>query len=710
MNIENLVNELSYNPDAMKKIEVEVDKLVSDPSIAPLYALKDSKSPAVTIYVAKVLELRIKARISTFSFADEIKFAQQLLLKVQSYHVCEVYATLGLFCWPALMPSFFDDILALFNSKAGYQILLSFLEKLNSSTDIDDTRRAELKKAMSYIYKDILARLDDNYAEYVIPIHTQLLKIIPKDYDFSVVYRKAAEFPGFAIEFFSEGVNYINQNTVVDLLENMPCDTGLPQVLYNFKTSKLIHLEKIYHYSYRCLSSFWQKVFSRKGNEAMVDQVLTEVIKAFLSVVEEFKEDIDAQIYGFFSILCKNYPEHCTKFLALNANFIPPRISSNFLQKIAKGENGKNLLSTLNFESAFLNCQVSFLRDDPSTPSLLFNLDFSDNDSVRLAVNIIAKYPFDQNQIMGILKKCENGCLNANEICAGCYMQLGMHDSFDGEWDMNKVIRFYYYIKKSPAEYLKYKNSYLSLFLRNAPFDRCFSILEKLDNIPQNILESIYEKIDKYPYIELCCFNNDLLPHLEQIAPFIQKEVYRFVTEWETVVDYKDYYQAIKSLLGVFSSKIESANITDMLIDLMQIDCGIVMVRVLAIFNNYKSTFNTRKALYHLITAYSSPNMSDSQPLLVAALTECMYQPDGSQSFSEVLGLDINKCCEVRAQMAKTNRRSAQNLIRDLLKDLKGKSYNKLFETDFKVTKQNFLTPQKRKTKTICQIYQWIFK
>ena len=74
-----------------------------------------------------------------------------------------------------------------------------------------------------------------------------------------------------------------------------------------------------------------------------------------------------------------------------------------------------------------------------------------------------------------------------------------------------------------------------------------------------------------------------------------------------------------------------------------------------------------------------------------------LYQEDGPQSFSEVLNIDIVECCNVKLQMSKVNRKTTQNIIRNLLKDFKGKSYNKLFENDFKVTKQNFLGTTSKK-------------
>ena len=161
MDLEILLIELSRNPEAIKKIEEQVEILVNYPDLTPLYSLQNSANPAVFIYICKIIEKRVRNRISSMNLQEEIGFCSQLLQKNKSYHVCELYSLMGQFCWPSLMPSFFDDILSLLNCKAGYQIFHSFLEKLNTSTEIDEARRNELKKAMGIISSELLKRLNN---------------------------------------------------------------------------------------------------------------------------------------------------------------------------------------------------------------------------------------------------------------------------------------------------------------------------------------------------------------------------------------------------------------------------------------------------------------------------------------------------------------------------------------------------------------------
>lgn len=704
LNIEKYVLELSSNPEAIKKIEQEVENYVQMKDCSKLYELQASKISSIHIFLCKILEMRIKRKITTLDLNEEIQLSQIILSTNPSHQACEVYSLLGLYCWPALLPDFIENISSLLGSKTGYQILLLFLEKVNTSISVDEKRRTELKKALSIISDQFLPKFKDEFAAYVIPIYTEFLRILPKNFDFSLVFRKASEFPDEAIPFFVEGIQFIDPNKIVDLLEFLPTDSAMIQLLTNIKSSKIENPSKLYNYAFRCLGDdqncfrfaveFWQKIFSSKSYDSIVQPVLSEVLKFYLLVDDEVKEEIESSVFGFFTIIAKNYPENVANFIKVHGSSLPQRITSNFVQKLQKSENSQKILYSLEFNSSYLNCLTNYLRDDPNTPNLIFSLDFNDKDSVKLALSILDKYPFNADQLAYILKMCENSCLSANEIKVECCIRLGIHESFGANWTMDSVIKYFYYLKKSPAEYSKYKDYFYSLFIRNAPFDRCFSIIEKIGNVSPVILQSIYDTMDKYPFIDVCCFNNDLLCYLDNPIPFIEKEVNRFIKEWNTITDHKDYYQAVKSLLTIFSAKANTFPIIDYLIDLIQIDSCLILNKVLSIFNCYTGEFNVEKAIYFLISAYNLPNVADSHQLIATSLTECMYKEKGPMAFHNILGVDINRCVDLRNQMSKVNKKTAQNMVKELIKDFRGKPFNKMFEPNIKVTKQDFLPPK----------------
>lgn len=702
--LERLAADLHSNPNVIKDIEKEVEALAYEESCSALIEIRASKVPAVHIFLCNILQKRIQRKATTLDLAEEVQFCTQMLAERPSFQTCEVYSLLGLYCWPVAMPDFIDVICMLLGANTGYQILLLFLEKVNTSTRIDEKRRSELKKAISIVYPRVESGFREEFAAHIIPIFTELLKILPKNFDFTLVYKKAAECPEEVISFIIEGIQFMNPSGISSILQFLPADQNLIMSLLHLKPHRTEKSMEIFNYVFRALRSdsecfiaavdFWQRIFSSMPNEALLDPVLTEILKNYIETDEEIKEDADPHVFGFLAIVCKNFPVAATNFLNINGNALPVRISAYFIQKLAKNADTLSLLSTVKFESPYLSCLTFYFRNDPNAPKLLFSLNFTDKESVKLAVLILEKYNFTQEELMHIIDMCKGGCLNSNEIKVDCCVKLGVHETFGANWTMDDVIKYFYYLKRSPEEYRVYKDYFYSLFVQNAPFDRCFSVIEKLGPVPTLILQNIYEKMDKYPYIDLTCFNNDLLPYLDNPLHYIEKEVLRFVTDWNSITDHKDYYQAIRSLLGLISAKIDTLPIADHLVDLVQIDSSIILSRVLSILGSYKGTYNTNKAVYYLICAYNSPSVADLHTLISGVLTDCMMRTDGGTAFHSILGIDINKCCEVREQILKLNRKTAQGMVRDLIKEFKGKSFNRMFEDEFKVTKQNILPPK----------------
>ncbi|KAI5168699.1 hypothetical protein PAEPH01_0345 [Pancytospora epiphaga] len=701
MLIETLISQSSVSTDAMRLLEKEVERLVAEPTLVELSELVSSPKPAVNLYLCKVLELRIIRGVTSRSLLPEIEFSTRLIHQTPTYHACKVHSLLGLFCWPAEMPNFLTDVASLLNTRAGYQMFLMFLEKVNTSTYIDDKRRSELKKAIGIVFKELQARFSDTFADLIIPIFTELTKVIPLNYDWSLVLRAAGSNQAVAVDFFTEAFNHIDSNHLVGLLDQFSPDCGVLNILSYCKMKNINNKQAVYEYVFKCLVEdvecfssaveFWQKIFSSKEHASVLKPVLREVTKAHAQVEEEVKEDADAYYFGFLSIVAKNYPEISAEYLISDEPLPPMRITASFLNKIAK--SGTEYLKGVSFDNSYLNVLVSFLRNDSATPSLIGALDFSDKDSVKLILQIMAKYEFTREQVEAILRICENGNHTISELKVECLSRLNIHGSFDVNWSMAKVIEYYYFLKRDRMEYLKYKDSFYSLFIQSAPFDRCFSIVNMIGDIPNVILQNIYDNLSKYPYVELSCFNNDLLSflNLEVQKPFLEKEVARFVEEWLTFTERREYYQALKSLINIFGSKIDLPGYVDLMLDLVQIDYSFTLNRLIAIFNGYKGMYNTRKAVFMFISAYNASNLEASQSQLSGALTTCLYQPDGPAAFSEILGLDMAKLCDIRMGILKVNRKTAQNIVRNLIKDFKGKALRNLYSNEIKVTKQDFL-------------------
>lgn len=710
MNLEALVAQLHRNPSVITHIEAEVNRLAEAPTLAPLWELHSSSNPSVHIFVCKALEFRIKRRIGLFPLGDEIAFVLHALRTSPTQRMCELFSLLGLYCWPAEMPNFLSDVVSLLSCCTGYKILLSFFEFLNTSTDIDDKRRSELKKAIGIVYLDLLNSFNEEYSEFIIRIYTELLKIVPKSFDFSLVFRHAASHPLPAIEFIVEALPYLDSDPILSILPSMPANLNLLKVLSEIKYKESQNLISAFEYSLRSIHEdqectipaleFWQRALSSKtpllqycsspdvNPEMVLDAFLNSIVGFYQTGDEFIEEDTEPRIFGVFTLIARNYSERALKFLVENENMLPQRISANFLHKIAKRDEG---LPSIQFNSSFLNVLSAFLLNDPSVVSMMDLLDISDKESVRLIVQILQKFVVPSEQLEMLSNKCDRGCLAANEIKAECAIRLSRPIEFplNSNWGMDKVIQYFYLIKRGATEYLRYKDQFYKVFVENAPFDRCFSIVCMLAEFPVPILESIYQNIDKYTYTDINCFNNDLLPALPIKKPFIEKETLRFVTEWNTVTDYREFYQAVRSLLSVIGTMINEPGMIDILLELLQLDGSMIVGRVMAIFNSYGGQLNTAKAVYYLLCSYSSPNLLDVHASILQGLAICLAQPDGPQAFAEVAGIPIEECVGMQGQMAKQGKKHAVNLTRKFLKNFRGKQYNKLMMNEKKITKQD---------------------
>ncbi|KAI4291620.1 hypothetical protein PAPHI01_0894 [Pancytospora philotis] len=689
------------NSETIKLIESEVERLVAAPTLAELAEFLETNDATCVMYACKIIELRALRGVHSRSLAPEIEFVTCLIRQNQGYHACKVYALLGLFCWPNAMPGFLNEISGMLGTKAGYQTLLLFLEQLNCNTNIDEKRRAELKTGMGMVMGGLMQQFSDGFAGFIIPIFTQLLKVMPLNYDWSIVLRCSADYPMEAIDFLTDAASLIDPSKIVDTLAVLPPSALMLQTVSSLKAKDM---EPVYIYALRCLSEdtdcfifaldFWQRVFAKAGHEAILAPVLLAVSQTYAEIDESAREDAESYFFGFWTVVAKNYPAVGTDFVRSNAQALPARVVVSFLNKIARTDA---YMLNFTFGIPYLDAYVAYLTGSPAAPSLIGTLDLQEKDNIKLVLLILQKYSLPEEQIRTLLGLCPANLASSSELRVECLSRLGMQSDFSAEWTMPMVIEYYYWLKKDKAHYSKYRESFYGLFLRSAPFDRCFSILQMLGDVPGHILQHIYDGLAKYPFIELCCFNNDMLCYLgsEIQNPFVQLEVQRFVQEWTKITSHVEYYQALKSLLNIFSGKMEQPGMADLLLDLLVIDYSPTVNKICAIFTAYKGLYNTQKAVYFFGVAYNASSLEGSRAQLVSALTACLFAADGPDAFSAILSLPVEKCREVRQQMEKANKKTAQNMVRALIKDFRGKAFRHMFASDLKVTKQNFLNSTK---------------
>ena len=603
MKLEKLYKELSTNPKVIKDIEIEIDALIKDESLDKTFMLFKSNIVELRIYALKIIEERLKYKKSAnLSLDMEISAMKSIILIDTSDKTAEVFAKLGIYEWPKTFIDFFQIIIDLISNKQemGYKILYNFLYLLNYSQEINDKRKNELKRAVGMIYKGYMQLFEDSFASIIIPILTESLKILPKDFDYSIIYRRGYEFPNKTIEFINDMGNLLNLEDVIELSSKMPVSVGMLIYFSSLKNKapKTSNVTKMYEYVFKGLRGdlstfilsieFWTKFFCLKNQDQFVEQVLTEVLYIFVNLDEQNRLEVESEVYGLYNVLVKNYSAVVFTFIKKNGDLLPKRLCLFFIKKIYDTMQKNNLegdMKTLVFKNPLLNGTILELSNDVNAVECIQFLDFSDKDSEKLCIRIINKFAVNEFLLNQIIERCIfKDKENANELIVECCIKLGKIETFEEPWDKNKFIRFFYYLKYVPLKVIQYTNSYLKAFIEHSPFDRCFSILKMLNNVPKEVYEKIYEDIFRYPYEDLNCFNRDLLIFFELQDPFIRREIDRILYDWNILDNTDSLILCTRSLISVFSEGVNKSNTTGMpfnsinsLFDLLRIeDPGII--------------------------------------------------------------------------------------------------------------------------------------
>ncbi|KAF9764838.1 hypothetical protein NGRA_0210 [Nosema granulosis] len=729
LKLEKLFKDLAQDPNTIQEIEKEINLLVHSENLNQTVDLYKSTIPEMKLYALKVVEERIKLKkANNLSLVQEIAFMKEAVQVDSSDKAADSFATLGLYEWPNFFPDFFQiiiDMMAL-KKEMGYKILQSFLYQMNYSQDINEKRKNELKKAIGLVYKGYMQLFEDDMAQFIIPILTESLRILPKDFDYSIVFRRGHEYPEKTVEFINEMGGSLPLFDVIDLASRMPIMVGVLLYFNSLKNkySEVSNVNQMYEYIFKALRhdlssflvsvDFWTKFFGKKHKEAFVEHIMGEVLSIFVNLEDEQKNEVEGEVYGLFNVIIKNYPQEVFNLLKVNCSFLPKRLQLFFIRKIHERIlfNTKNGIPTnfslceLNSNDPIVTATIMVFNNDPKVVDMINCLDLFDKDSAKLVIRILDTFSLPQETISGLIDRCcVPGKASSNEVIVECFLKLGQIESFEGVWDHDKILRLFYYLRKSPMKVSHLSARYNQEFIAKAPFDRCFSILKMFGNIPREIYENIYANIGVYAYADLNCFIRDLLPYLSIQEPYISRITERLLKDWVDLENPEDLVACTKTLLSVFSEGIAQANEKNIpyhsinsLIDLLQLDDTGLIRRISDTFCNYKGVFDVKTALYYLLLNYNSSFVEGSHMSVASAITKCIKDKQGPVSLHEILGnVPLDKCYNLHSDIQNVQTKRAQNIVRVFLKDFKGKPLNAIYGNDFKVGEQGFIKQEKKK-------------
>lgn len=714
MRLEDLFARLREDPSVMAEIEKEIQSCIDSADLTPVRSLMGSRVPEIKFYALKVIEHRVRnKKMAGIVPLEEIELMEVVVQAVDMDKAAQVFALLGVYEWPENFPQFFSIIIDLLSHKneMGYKVLENFLYLCNYSQEINEERKNELKRGCGVMSNAYMALFDDSMAEHIIPILTESLKMMPRTFDCSIVLRRGAEFPDKTIEFLSDGMKMVNVEDVIEIASKMDISYGMIMCFNSLKDKapRVRNVRKMYEYVFKGLRKdmitfsaaieFWTKLFGQKGMEEIVGEVLTEVVTIYLSIDEAQRTEIESEVFGLFNVISKNYGGSVVSFLGANGDCIGRRLALYFLKKLLGSPHPVSVPAGLTFKDPVLCCSLAIYKKDPSAMDYIQYFDLGEKEPCRLVISILEMFPLTSTQLEHLLSRCDvSDKTYTNEVIVECLTRLGREEQFTGKWTHDELMRFFFYLKRSPEKFRHLSDSYYRVFLEKAPFDRCFAILKMLGEVPEEVLRKIYSDMDGYGLIDVSCFNRDLLGYLRNQGPFIQKEVVRFVEEWKVSEDPADLIVCVKSLVHLMGHGIASLSkeygfypyINEM-IEILQIDDPTVVKKVSETFNAYAGPFDTCRAAYLLMISYNSGALESAHSSILSSLTICIRQEDGAKSLAEVLGIDESICTNLREDVLKSQPKRAQGLVRAFLQGYKGKPLNSLYASDFKIKGQNFL-------------------
>ncbi|ORD94882.1 hypothetical protein ECANGB1_2094 [Enterospora canceri] len=735
MRLLDLINDLSRNPQVIYEIEKEINSLANG-SIEGVYSLASQIDPSnsvATFYLFKIVETKIRQNKAYNETAQFIEgYLNRAVGSGNPVRPCVIdsYVLLALHCWPTLLTNFIPVIHGALSSQAtasfGLRLLHAFLTEINYSTEIDQKRRSELKKAVSTLdgLGEVVDRSTDSEdVRLAIRIKKELLTMAPKLINFDLVYKEAPSHPNEAVEFFVEaGKSGTDEERLIGLLEHFQPDLNLIDAFFTRANTD----QRVMKYMFRGIGEsetmvqslgYWARVL---GNEGVPGSVVTGVLEEALTKVKEIEEDeaqeAETALFQVLSAASRSHPATVLGYLVQAESKTESRFVTSCLYKIHK--TNPAILADSSFSGAYLNSYACYLMDDPRCVGLLEQLDYGDKEQTRTAVNVVERFygrtadkaPFGRLYAL----VCDHLSHSFNyEILAAIDSRLGRHVSIEFN-SPSSAIRYFFYLKADSSHYSQYKEAYLSYFAANCPFDRCFAILSRLgldEFESRRILEFVFDQFQTYPFSDICCMNTDLIGRHPEVADyFIQKEVAHFVEEYDGVRDYKEYYLAARGLLGLMETRLRVSPATFwLLFDLLYIDYAPVVNRILLIvnqeFNRASSAksgeshpemgneSNLDRAVYSLMTCYSLPHMLPAQGQIATALAWLLIRAPGS--FVRVLRVDSDQVESIRSQIRNMDRRGGVGVVKSYLARYRGRQLHRMYENESKVKEYKIFGKEK---------------
>ncbi|TBU01780.1 hypothetical protein CWI37_0629p0010 [Hamiltosporidium tvaerminnensis] len=666
----------------------------------------------------------------------------------------DIYALLAIYDWPSNFPHFLPLLTNLFQAKHpfSYNIFEKFLFQVNTNTDISEKRRQELKKSISSIFPEVKPYLIDfntnslNIVNNILDIYINLLQIIsPNSLPIPNIFSLASLNPNKSLFLIYELTTLVDMRSflpeIQKLIFTLSYNSRLVDIfsilLNHNRYKEITNFQQISEYaisgfqgsSYDMESSlnFYNILFKRKDITdtpefiKFYENISACILSNLIRVSNEIETDITLNInynniVSLFTLLSKKYQTHTYNILScINTGLQINRKLSKIL--IKNFEHKESLC----INDPYIMCYILYIRNNPDCIKYLEILDFNDDDSVKLAIKIVGEYVrrtdvniLLKNVLVGVREKCNK---SDNEFCDELLINIFLfyNENIDvlmnGEWNKKKIGRFSLLVKNRYESVVNLTEEFFTFFvnsirIRNTDciligYKICGLLILKNVKLPENILSVIYESVDNMNGKEIEAFCNEFANKLEISVQrvYINKVVQRVLVlssqevEDEMIGCQRSVVSFLeKSILEISKSTCLGKEVLEFycsaLTEMVLVGESSIIRKIRGIFSKIEISTNfSDRLIFNLLTIYNSNIYINSQEDILNFCVDLLIKGH-TQGFC-VLDCKTENIESLR-QSVVTNSRNGKSMVKEFLKNVKGKHISETEKKAF-VSDQGFI-------------------
>ncbi|KAM0676709.1 hypothetical protein BDAP_002719 [Binucleata daphniae] len=669
---------------------------------------------------------------------------------ILSNKMADIYALTIIYYYPIRN----TNIFALINSAIqnnmliGYLILQKFLFFLNTSSEISNDRRIELKKLCKENVTALLNECNNtNNIRTTIQIYTNALTYIKEKQlnMFDYVLQNGTHHKNETLDFLSEYTQlYCTEeqtNMIIEFAKNMNNDFRykiIEILMQNKELCKNTNLLDfvLFHTKNEDFFDLCIEFFTKFYKNHTTNEKYAGFTFNVINTIKDYNiydDKVCNKMEELIRIMSSKYTQVTQHLLTNFANEIPLNILVILLERCS-------LKKEFVFSNDFLNCYSEYKRSDASCVRYLQAINYDNKESIKFAIKIIKKYKVEEGIINYILNNVKNignvkqknsiNIVLLDDLMISCILTFLKHNTDNNEidlvpylstpnntnWDEGRKKIFLCFLKKDvKAAQAYFPSFFASLQQKTKENDiTILAVIQKnYTTLPQEILVKLYNDLKIYETKELCVLINELLPLIpEKIAkPFIE-QIYNKITmgDSDEVCVVKSYLNFIDreitkqiNKLHLFSDMNDEYLIfyTNLLVESLSIKEHSVPRKIHEVIQKNSLSYNTANTIYKLLVLYNDSQMTDAQNDILAFLIYIIQKTDDLSVLLIVPQSTQQQIENLRISMQHGTTKNKKDVLREFLKEVKGKAMHEMFNDNVTVQKMGFTVQKKDESQNV---------